>query len=197
MSARVLTVGHSSGAARALAELLVASGVNVVADVRSQPRSTFAPQFDESNLRATLDSFGIGYVPMGRELGGRPSGEGMYDKDGHVLYNRVAATDRFQVGIRRLVAGSREYLVAVLCSEEDPVNCHRRLLVGRVLRDQGVEVLHIRADGRIQSETEVAEQELLRYPERYQEPLFESKEATWRSIRSVSGGTRHPSSSGS
>jgi uncharacterized protein (DUF488 family) len=193
----ILTVGHSNGSAQAFVRRLLQAGVEVVADVRSQPRSLFAPQFDESNLKESLDSSGIRYVSMGRELGGRPSGEGMYDKDGHVLYHRVAASDRFQEGIDRLIAGSRDFRVAVMCTEEDPVNCHRRLLVGRVLKGRGVEVQHLRGNGTVESEPEVAERELLRYPERFQEALFGEKETEWRSIRSVSGGTRHPSSSGS
>lgn len=192
-----MTVGHSNGSAQAFVGGLRRAGVEVVADVRSQPRSLFAPQFDESNLKAILETSGIGYVPMGRELGGRPSGEGMYDKDGHVLYDRVAASDRFLDGIERLISGGRDFVVAVMCSEEDPINCHRRLLIGRVLGGRGVAVQHLRSNGTIESEEEVAERELRRYPERFQEALFGEKETKWRSIRSVSGGTRHPSSSGS
>ena len=43
----------------------------------------------------------------------------------------------------------------MLCSEEDPSHCHRRLLVGRVLRQRKIEVQHIRGDGTVQAEDEL------------------------------------------
>jgi uncharacterized protein (DUF488 family) len=85
-----------------------------------------------------------------------------------------------------LITGCQEHRVAILCSEEDPINCHRRLLVGRVLRDRGIDVVHLRADGATQTEAEVAALELVRYPDRYQGTMFDSMEDQWRSIQSVS-----------
>jgi uncharacterized protein (DUF488 family) len=38
----------------------------------------------------------------------------------------------------------------------EPVHCHRRLLVGKVLSEKGIQIFHIRGDGRIQSEDEIA-----------------------------------------
>jgi uncharacterized protein (DUF488 family) len=73
----------------------------------------------------------------------------------------------------------------LLCSEEDPSKCHRHLLIGRVLRDRGVAVSHIRGDGCIQTEADLDSQETDTSP---QTALFEitSEERQWRSIRSVS-----------
>jgi len=70
----------------------------------------------------------------------------------------------------------------MLCAEENPAACHRRLLVGRVLFDRGIQVTTSR-DGRIQSEDEVtAETD----PNRDQLALFEKVEAEpWKSIPSV------------
>jgi uncharacterized protein (DUF488 family) len=196
-SPSVLTVGHSNGSTKVFVDLLLAAGVEVVVDVRSQPKSSFVPQFDRMALSAELPRSGIRYVFLGSELGGRPSGPGMYDKDGHVLYGRVAESDRFKDGIRRLEGGIEQYTVAIMCSEEDPTDCHRRLLIGRVLRQHGVDVRHLRGDGLIQTEDELAVAERVRHPDRYQQSLFGGGEAEWRSIRSVSGGTRRPSSSAS
>jgi len=52
--------------------------------------------------------------------------------------------------------GIRDYRVVVMCSEENPAHCHRRLLVGSVLSEKAVQVQHIRGDGRLQTEDEVA-----------------------------------------
>ena len=40
---------------------------------------------------------------------------------------------------------------------QTPTECHRRLLIGRVLGGRGVEVIHVRGDGRLQSDDDEAE----------------------------------------
>jgi len=90
----------------------------------------------------------------------------------------------FQEGLARLERGIREYSVALLCAEENPSGCHRRLLVARVLLDHGFQVQHIRGDGRIQTEEEVAAEV---DPDRDQLSLFQKAEdEPWKSIQSVS-----------
>jgi len=85
-----------------------------------------------------------------------------------------------------------------MCNEENPAQGHRRLLVGRVLAERGVTVLHIRRDGRIQPESELAEAEREDVPvEVQQEFEFAAKEKPkWKSTRSVSSARRPRPSSG-
>ncbi|MGH2982787.1 MAG: DUF488 family protein [Solirubrobacterales bacterium] len=66
----ILTVGHSNHEERAFIELLKGAGVELIADVRANPRSRY-PQFNRSALAASLEAAGIGYVHLGAELGGR------------------------------------------------------------------------------------------------------------------------------
>ena len=182
-SARVLTIGHSNHPIAHFLDLLKSQSVQVVADTRSHPYSEYATQFDQKPLKNTLEGEGVRYVFLGRELGGRPDGDEFYDDDGHVLYGRVAETELFQEGLSRLEKGIREYKVAMLCAEENPAACHRRLLVGRVLLERGIQVSHIRGDGRIQTEDEVAAET---DPNRNQLALFQKDEAEpWKSIPSV------------
>jgi uncharacterized protein (DUF488 family) len=152
---RVLTIGHSNHTTEHFLDLLKARGVEVVVDTRSQPYSKYSTQFDQKDLKQALSRAAIRYLYIGRELGGRPEGEEFYDQDGHVLYDRVAKTTQFQEGLSRLEQGIREYQVALLCAEENPAACHRRLLIGRVLQEHGIQVDHIRGDGRMQTEEEV------------------------------------------
>jgi uncharacterized protein (DUF488 family) len=190
---RVFTVGHSNHTVEHFLSLLRSQGVQVVVDTRSQPYSKYATQFDHDALKLALQEAGIRYLYLGRELGGRPEGDEFYDDEGHVLYDRVAATCLFQEGLSRLERGIREYNVAMLCAEENPAECHRRLLVGRVLLDRGIRVEHIRGDGRIESEEEVAAQS---DPDRDQLSLFGKAEAEpWKSIPSVLRKKRPNSSS--
>ncbi len=182
-SPRVLTIGHSNHTVEHFVSLLKAHGIQVVVDERSQPYSKYATQFDQDLLKPILQNAGIRYLYLGRELGGRPEGDEFYDEEGHVLYDRVAASSLFQEGLTRLERGIREYNVAMLCAEENPAGCHRRLLVGRVLLDRGFQVAHIRGDGRIQSEEEVAAE---LDPNRDQLSLFQkAEEEPWKSIPSV------------
>jgi uncharacterized protein (DUF488 family) len=151
----VYTVGHSNGSFDTLARLLELHQVQVVADVRSYPFSKYAKQFDTDNVRASLKKVGHPYVFMGSELGGKPKGEQFYDADGYVIYERIAATPAFERGLDRLFSGMQSYTIALMCGEEDPTHCHRRLLLGRVLSERNVHVLHIRGDGTVQTDADL------------------------------------------
>ena len=67
-------------------------------------------------------------------------------------YPAVMKKDFFQEGIQKLIAESKDKVVAIMCAEEDPANCHRHHLIGRYLSGQGLEVLHIRGDGTVQKD---------------------------------------------
>jgi uncharacterized protein (DUF488 family) len=183
-SPRVFTIGHSNQTFERFLSILKTNGVQVVVDVRSQPYSKYATQFDHENLKLALQAAEILYLYLGRELGGRPEGDEFYDQKGHVLYDRLAKTSLFQEGLARLERGIREYEVAMLCAEENPAFCHRHLLVSRVLLNDGIQVEHIRGDGRIQTEEEIAAET---DPEADQLSLFQKTEVDhWKSISSVS-----------
>ena len=127
----------------------------------------------------------VQYLFLGDLLGGRAENAKFLDGDGHVLYDRIAQSAPFQQGIERLLSGMATYRVALMCGEENPTDCHRRLLIGRVLRGQGVEVMHIRGDGRVQSEEELAAEQQFRKT-KGQKTLFELEEAdAWKSTQSV------------
>jgi uncharacterized protein (DUF488 family) len=183
------TVGHSNHSEEKFFELLHQHGIEVLVDVRSQPFSRYNPQFNDGNLKRSLSEAGISYLFMGDALGGRPLGNEFLDEAGHALYHRMADSPEFLAGIERLARGATEYRVAIMCSEEDPAICHRHLLVTRVISGRGVDVLHIRGDGRVETEAQVAGQEK-------QALLFaELADESWKSLRSVSPKLPPPSSS--
>ncbi len=191
----VLTIGHSNHTLEHFVHLLKAHGVEAVAEVRSYPYSNYSPQFDRETLRAALAAAGVMYVDLGAALGGRPEGEEFYDERGHVLYDRVARTAAFLSGLRRLQEGMAKYRIAMLCSEENPAVCHRKLLIARVLAERGVQVEHIRGDGRVQSDAEVSAES---GENGAQMGLFAGEDITpWKSIPSVLRKRRPNNSSGS
>ncbi len=146
----ILTVGHSNHPIERFEELLHMYGVTAVADVRSAPYSRFCPQFNKEELAAQLRHAGIAYVFLGRELGGRSDDPSDYD-NGRVRYDRLAAKPIFESGIERVLRGASQERIALLCAEREPLDCHRTLLVARVLAERGVHVEHILADGALQS----------------------------------------------
>src|ERR1700704_1843866 len=96
--APIWSIGHSNHDLPAFIALVRGAGVEVIADVRSQPYSRFNPQFNRETLRSALLEAGIDYVFLGDALGGRPTEPDCYDADGSVLYAKVADTDRFRDG---------------------------------------------------------------------------------------------------
>jgi len=184
----VFTVGHSNHSARKFAELLKRHRIEAVVDARSHPYSRHAPRFNAPSLEDALSKNGIGYLLLGEELGGRPEEEMFYDTEGRVDYALVGRSRPFLDGISRLEQEIRTRTVAVLCSEEDPTQCHRRLLVGRALEELGFTLRHIRGDGSIHIEGEMDGGQPALFPETEVSPR--------KSIRSVSRRRRRRSSSG-
>lgn len=147
----VLTVGHSNHSPEAFLRLLLRHNVDQVVDVRSTPYSRYAPHFNHESLNGILENVGIGYTFMGEGLGGRPTDRLCYDANGRVLYNRIADTDPFDDGIRRIIRGADERRLALMCTEKEPLECHRTLLIARTLTERGVAVAHILADGSLEN----------------------------------------------
>jgi uncharacterized protein (DUF488 family) len=174
----LFSIGHSNHSLDRFLELLRHQQIEVVVDIRSEPYSKYSPHFGARELKSALATGGVQYVYLGRELGGRPDEEEYYDDRDHVDYTKLARSPTFLEGLERLLAGRRQYRVALLCSEEDPVGCHRHLLVGRVLAERNVRVKHIRGDGRVETEADLVS------PQPTLGGAFE--ELGWKSIRPVS-----------
>jgi uncharacterized protein (DUF488 family) len=182
----IFTIGHSNLDLEAFIKLLKANEINVLVDIRSNPYSRFASQFNKDDIQKAIPASDIIYLYLGKELGGKPEGSEFYNSEGYVLYSKIADSPLFAEGIERLIKGIKTYRVAIMCSEENPINCHRRLLVGKVLTDHGVNILHIRSDGRIQSEDDVIRENNISKKNEPQQNLFKYEEKQeWKSTQSV------------
>jgi uncharacterized protein (DUF488 family) len=157
---QLYSIGHSNHEFGMLVELLRAAGVTAVADVRSMPFSQRYPQFNRPEMEWGLKQQGIEYVFLGNVLGGRPQGSGLYDGEGRVDYGRVRGTAAFREGLERLDRALGRFTVVMLCAEEDPLDCHRGLMITPALAERGIRPGHLRGDGRVET-TEEMEQRLL------------------------------------
>lgn len=186
----VWTVGHSNHEFDAFAHLVAEEQIEFLIDVRSFPYSRFAPQFNREELQGALGQHGIRYLFLGEELGGRPTSESHYDDEGHALYGPMSQEPAFRAAVERVLDGARAHRLALVCSEGDPHDCHRRLLVGRVLTERGAELRHILPDGSLKVEQAVDLGDAS-----CQRSLFGEEEAPWRSTQSVSHRRRLSASS--
>lgn len=173
----LLTLGHSNHSPEHFQGLLSEHRVEVLVDVRSWPHSQYVKWVDRSSLPKVAKAVEVRYLFLGDRLGGRPDDADCYDEEGHVLYGKVAAGADFRSGLARLRRGIGRYRVAIMCSEENPEHCHRRLLVAKVLLEEGISVTHIRGDGRTEAEPGPIDLSA--------GSLFDEEERPWRSSRSV------------
>src|SRR3984885_2438265 len=121
------SIGHSNIPAERFVAMLRAAGATAIADVRSTPFSRFCPWFSAKNLAPLLANEDIGYSAYGVELGGRPRDPALY-RDGIADYEAMARQVDFRAGLDRLVAEAARCRICVMCSEREPLECHRCLL---------------------------------------------------------------------
>jgi len=170
---QILTVGHSNHEEGEFLELIRGAGIELIADVRANPRSRY-PQYNRSALAGTMKAVGIGYAPLGADLGGRrvPAPDTInqgWDVEAFRGYADHMASPQFQAGLELLEDLARDRRTAVMCAEADWTRCHRRLLAD-ALTVRGWRVLHLGPAGEITphalTEFAVVEDGVVSYPAR-------------------------------
>lgn len=156
----LFTVGHSNLEFEQFVKLLRDSTVELLLDVRSRPQSSRFPQFSQPGFGSLLAAEGIAYLFLGEELGGRPDDPDVYRLDGLVDYRSRRKSYAFRAGLERLLKELEGRTLAMMCAEEDPLECHRFLMVCPELVRAGIQPLHIRKGSRIETQ-EAAENRLL------------------------------------
>lgn len=154
------TVGHSSLDFPQFARLLEEAQIELLVDVRSRPYSGRFPQFSQPGFEQLLRGGGISYLFLGEELGGRPDDPDVYRPSGAVDYRSRRRSYAFQAGLERLSRELELCNLALMCAEEDPLECHRFLMICPELVKLGIRPVHIRKDSTVESQ-ESAENRLL------------------------------------
>lgn len=142
------TIGHSKHTTEEFVSLIKPYGINMVIDVRSIPFSRYAPQFNRTFIQRNFDCFAINYEYMGDVLGGKFIYTDFFNESGCVGFHKVTSNELFQKGNDSVIAKIKNGMNLVLmCTEKDPLYCHRFLLISRELSSRGVKVIHLLADG--------------------------------------------------
>jgi uncharacterized protein (DUF488 family) len=158
---KLFTIGHSNHSLEKFIRLLDDNGIMTLVDIRSAPHSRYNPQFNKENLEMALPQHDIQYAFAGKFLGGRPKDPLCYknrqmpdegaDYLHEVDYPEVMKREWFIKGVERLLELADEQTTAIMCSEENPAECHRHHLIAKYLMAQrsDVKVMHIRGDGTV------------------------------------------------
>ncbi len=153
---KLFTIGHSQYTPEYFIKLLEKHSVNYVLDVRSTPYSRHAEQFNRESIHTFLDRNGIRYSYMGKYFGARPVELSLYNPKGYLDFEKVAQSERFNIGVENVILGlERGNKIALMCTEKNPIDCHRAIMVARAFDLKGIEVNHILSDGDIQTQREL------------------------------------------
>ena len=157
---RIFTIGHSNLEISAFLGALIRNEIKMVCDVRTRPGSFRFPQFNREPLMAQLASAKIIYQFFGDQFGGRPLDSRYYRPDGLVDYAARRKAPDFEEGLDRLLGFAKSQDLVLMCAEEDPLHCHRFLMICPALVQRGIEPVHLRRAGVVESQRD-AEDRLL------------------------------------
>jgi uncharacterized protein (DUF488 family) len=133
-----------------------------VIDVRSIPASKYSPQFNQDGLKCYLKAHNIQYLHFGDEFGARRTD--CLDENEQVDFEKAVETPLFKKGVERVMKGlEKGFRIAFMCSEADPLECHRFSLVSRFFYDNGVDVQHILKDASLASQAKLEKEMIATY----------------------------------
>jgi len=172
---QIFTVGHSNHEAEYFLELLQSQQIDCVVDVRSMPASKYNPQFNQIPLKNFLDKQGITYMHFKDEFGARHEAVELLDAEGQLDFELFRKTLAFQQGVERVYIGaSKGFRIALMCSEGNPLECHRFSMIANYLDETGFKVQHILKDKTLKTHSELEVDLLKKYAKKLPEPsLFE------------------------
>lgn len=168
----IFTVGHSNYEAEQFIKILHSHSIKMLVDVRSAPYSKYCLQFNKDVIEQVLVNNGIKYLFLGKELGARPRDQNCY-VNGKVSFDKLQNSEPFKQGILRLLVQMKKGNIVIMCSEKEPINCHRAILISRVLIRQGVTVKHILSEAELLDHKELEEQLLKKY--KIEKTLFDNE----------------------
>lgn len=146
----IFTIGHSIRSIEEFIDILRIHSVELVADVRTVPRSRHNPQFSRDLLTFELEKSSISYKHFSK-LGGLRSTSA--DSPNTAWRNAsfrgfadYMLTGEFHSALEDLIKATQEKRTAVMCAEALPWRCHRSLIADALLV-RGISVLDIIGKG--------------------------------------------------
>lgn len=171
----IYTIGHSTHPIEYFIELLKLHNVNCVVDVRSLAASRFNPQYNKKALVTSLSNQGVAYLHFGEEFGARQTDPSLLDEEGRVDFEKIRNSEKFARGIERLAKGLMEgYTIGLMCSESEPLYCHRFSMISVALTD--FDVRHILKNKSMLTQSQLESNLLKMYSSKLPDPdLFQAQ----------------------
>ena len=139
----LFSLGYGNRSPEQLFDLVKAQKCNYLADVRSAPYSSYHKDFNRETLERMCADYGLNYLYLGDQLGGKPSSDDLDELD-RADYTKMAQKPNFVEGIDRLENAQKKGIsVALMCAELRPETCHRTKLIGEALAARGITLYHI------------------------------------------------------
>lgn len=170
----IYTIGYSSFNIEDFINTVKSYNITAIVDVRSSPYSKFKPEFNREKFKESLKENNIEYVFLGQECGARIEAAECY-KDGRVDFSLVSNNAKFISGLSRIKNGMKNYTIALMCAEKDPLVCHRTILISRNLIKHNIIIKHILDSLTYESHKDV-ERRLLKKYKLDQPEMFRSEQ---------------------
>ncbi len=173
----IYTIGYTSFSIEDFILQLQLYNIHCLIDVRSNPiASEYYQIYSRNTLELILNKNKIYYRNYAREFGARQTDLSFYSNN-QVDFRKFINSPNFIDGVEKIKKGiALGYNFALMCAEKDPINCHRAIMVGKGLKENGLSVKHILCDKSIITQQDIENRLLnLYFPKRSQLSFFESK----------------------
>lgn len=142
----ILTLWHSNYDIETFNKIFDIFDINVIVDVRSIPYSKYSEQFNKENIEKFFDNKKIKYIHMWKELWAKKENEILLT-NWKVDFNKVIELDNdFKEWIDRLLLWIEKWFkIWLMCSEKNPLECHRFWLIAKYLKTK-IWISHIIKD---------------------------------------------------
>lgn len=151
----IYTIGYGGRAIGDFIGLLKRYGIQALVDARSMPYSRFRPDYRKKLFQQHLEGAGIEYRYMGEALGGKLL-DPQYVIDGKVDVERLQEREDVRAALDQIEAAVRAgELLAMMCAEQRPEQCHRAWMLAPMMLGRGIEVLHIDERGELKTQEQL------------------------------------------
>ncbi|MBI1684764.1 DUF488 domain-containing protein [Caulobacter hibisci] len=139
------TIGYETDTQGGMIGRLKAAQVELVVDVRAVASSRKAG-FSKTLLGNSLEAEGIGYLhlrPLGTPKAGRDAARAGRTDEMRQIFSAHLEEPDAQVALAQATDLAKDKRIALLCYEDDPACCHRRIVADRIRASLKCEVVDL------------------------------------------------------
>lgn len=160
----IFAIGHSNYPYSKFIEMIKKYNINCIVDIRETPYSKYNTQYNKEYFREILKKDGFTYIYMGQEFGAKRGSKQSYNNEGYADFEKVIQEEIFLNGVDRIKNGiDMGYKIVLLGAMQEPIRCHRSIMIGRFLNKEGIHVKYILHEGNLATQDNIEEELLNKY----------------------------------